>query len=560
MLACHSHGFVPARRHAAAPKSSEDLLTLIETQKRDLTIPRVDGAGPGRAAGNKAYGDWLILAAFIACLIGALWMAGVGWNNSLSDAHGFRQTQTAITSYYLMRGAPLLSYETPVVGQPWSIPFEFPLYQWIVATSAGVLKTPLEQTGRFVSEVFFWLSVVALWMILAELDVTRINRLVFLTLVIVSPEYVFWSRTFLIESTALCFGMVYLLFFIRYARTRRVTDAIIGGVVGILAALVKSPTFPGFGIVGAVCYVLRTPRADYSDPPSRLLPRHGLAVGAFAGLPILAAWAWTRHADHLKALNTVGAHMTSAGLRDFTFGALSMRLDANTWRVFFERIIPDLLGSSTILLLAGLALLLGRRVAPALVCAFGFLFVFLVFTSVHVIHNYYTYANGVFLIAAVSWCIVGLLEGAWLRRAVGLALFVACIASAILGYYSGYYSIQKTNALELNKIVQAVRSVTRPQDVILVFGQDWSSEIPFYSQRRALMWPHWMVRDWDRPALKEAVGRLGEKQIGALILCNRAQRDARLVEKARRDLRLRARPEYQDRTCTLYATSRPAEE
>jgi hypothetical protein len=26
-----------------------------------------------------------------------------------------------------------LSYDTPVLGYPWSIPFEIPLYQWIVA-------------------------------------------------------------------------------------------------------------------------------------------------------------------------------------------------------------------------------------------------------------------------------------------------------------------------------------------------------------------------------------------------------------------------------------------
>jgi hypothetical protein len=28
-----------------------------------------------------------------------------------------------------------LKYEDPVMGPPWSLPFEFPLYQWIVAES-----------------------------------------------------------------------------------------------------------------------------------------------------------------------------------------------------------------------------------------------------------------------------------------------------------------------------------------------------------------------------------------------------------------------------------------
>ena len=559
MLACGIDEPLPDR-HAAVATSPGDTLALTQTQKRQSTSARVNQAGPAYSPAKRSYGDWLIAAAFTICGIWALCMAGVGWNNSLSDAHGFRQTQTAITSYYLTPGAPLWSYETPVVGPPWSIPFEFPLYQWIVAASARVLKTPLDQTGRFVSEAFFALAVVTLWKILAELGVRRIDRLVFLTLLIVSPEYVFWSRTFLIESTALCFGMAYLLFVIRYIRSRRIADALIGGIFGVLTAIVKAPSFPGFCLAGALCYLLETSRADNSRPPSRFFRRHGLAVGLFAAVPILAALAWTRHADQVKALNTVGAHMTSRGIRDFTFGTLSLRLDASTWRVFFERIIPDLLGTGSILLVATLALLLGRRRASALVCAFAFLFVFLVFTSVHVIHSYYTYASGVFLIAAVGWSIVGLLENGLFRRAIGLAVFVVCVSGSVIEYYAHYHIIQKKDALALNNLVQAVKRVTNPRDVILVFGQDWSSEIPYYSQRRALMWPQWMVRNWDSPALKEAVGRLSGNHIGALILCYRARRDVRLLEKARRGLGLRVNPEFEDRTCTLYAASGLAEE
>src|SRR2546426_4626680 len=113
----------------------------------------------------------LIGGIFAVCLIWAAFMATVGWNNGLSDAHGFRQTQTALTSYYLMQGGPFLKYETPILGAPWSIPFEFPLYQWIVAEIAALFQTPLEQTGRFVSELFFGLSLLVLWEILSELKI-----------------------------------------------------------------------------------------------------------------------------------------------------------------------------------------------------------------------------------------------------------------------------------------------------------------------------------------------------------------------------------------------------
>jgi len=70
------------------------------------------------------------------------------------EAHGFRQTQTAITSFWMIRDGWNLSYETPVTGYPWSIPFEFPVFQTIVALIAGLAKLPLDPVGRLVSFVF----------------------------------------------------------------------------------------------------------------------------------------------------------------------------------------------------------------------------------------------------------------------------------------------------------------------------------------------------------------------------------------------------------------------
>ena len=55
------------------------------------------------------------------------------FGTSLSDQFGFRQTQTAISSFWMAKEWSFFSYQTPVLGYPWSIPFEFPLYQAIVA-------------------------------------------------------------------------------------------------------------------------------------------------------------------------------------------------------------------------------------------------------------------------------------------------------------------------------------------------------------------------------------------------------------------------------------------
>ena len=88
-----------------------------------VAIPEMNRSNP------RFENKWLIILIFAVALVWAVYTAALGWHNGLS-IHNFRQTQTAITSYYMIRGGPFLKYETPVFGVPWSIPFEFPLYQW----------------------------------------------------------------------------------------------------------------------------------------------------------------------------------------------------------------------------------------------------------------------------------------------------------------------------------------------------------------------------------------------------------------------------------------------
>ena len=103
----------------------------------------------------------------------------------------------------MLRGGPWLIYETPVLGPPWTIPFEFPLYQWTVAVLVWSTGMALDPAGRSVSIAFFLLTLWPTERILAALRVTLPCRLVILSLLVASPFYIFWSGTFLIESTAL---------------------------------------------------------------------------------------------------------------------------------------------------------------------------------------------------------------------------------------------------------------------------------------------------------------------------------------------------------------------
>src|SRR5262249_7120126 len=132
----------------------------------------------------------------------ALAVLCVGLFQPLLDQYQFRQTQTALTSYWLMRGGPIFAYETPVLGFPWSIPFEFPVYQIIVAllSQTGV---PLDAAGRIVSFVFF---VGCLWPMRVLFRALQFDDVAFpcaAVLFLLSPLYLYWGRTFMVETCAL---------------------------------------------------------------------------------------------------------------------------------------------------------------------------------------------------------------------------------------------------------------------------------------------------------------------------------------------------------------------
>src|SRR5438128_5222025 len=92
-----------------------------------MTLSRIEPAS------GEQREDWLCVALFLACLAYSVAMAAVGWNHTLLDMHGFRQTQTALTTYVMLQGGPWVRYETPVLGAPWAIPLAFPLYRCLVA-------------------------------------------------------------------------------------------------------------------------------------------------------------------------------------------------------------------------------------------------------------------------------------------------------------------------------------------------------------------------------------------------------------------------------------------
>lgn len=462
---------------------------------------------------------WLF---FAACLVYGVWAITNYWYLPILDAHGFRQTQTAITTYYMVGQWPKLAYDTPIVGAPWSIPHEFPIYQWMVAAIVTVLGTPLDQTGRFVSVSMLYLTLIPLAAILRQLKVSWDNIPYVWGLFVINPFYIYWGRAFLIETTAMFFGVAFVAASMSFFRERRwgcfVSAAVMGGLCG-LTKVTTAPPYLGLMVIDACVLALArlyrpqwlsnllidAPSGSSSQPsdgpalpPSHRTPFVGRSRVEKSGLlPLVALLliiigttaAWTRFADAVKEQNLAGRTMTSRGEALWVWGTWDMRFDAKHWQTIWRHAVSFSFQSWFLVAAIAGFLITRKRWLVVLACLAMWGGTSATFINLYWRHGYYSSAVEVLWVVAIGCAIVGLLEQPGWRMYVGYALaalsFVqTCIVreELQLAMYPRGRHIDFKAALG-----DRIRGVTDPNDVIIVFGDDWSSEIPYYARRRAIM-------------------------------------------------------------------------
>ncbi|HEY1303188.1 MAG TPA: hypothetical protein VGF24_06545 [Vicinamibacterales bacterium] len=415
-------------------------------------------------------------------LLFSVWAVSAGWAHNLLDLHGFRQTQTAISAYYLAAGSPFFAYETPVLGPPWSIPFEFPLYQEVVAVLVSSLHLNLESAGRLVSVSFFYLTLLPFLDVLRSLGVALRDRLIFVCFLLVSPLYLFWSRTFMIESTALFFSIAYLALSMRFVSHHRRWSWLGALICGCLGGLVKLTTLYAFWVAAVAFAAWRIWQRDRID-----LRRLAMLCGLFA-VPVVTAVAWTRFADVQRSLNPFADFLQASNLTAWNFGTLHQRLDVYpTWWAISVRTIKDTCGTLAFYVTAASILWSRKYLSYYISCLTLYLVSMMTFTNLHVIHEYYPYAIGIFVISAQGFAVSSLLQGTRVQRAAGLAMVALFLPLSAWSYINYQYGFQARETRGVTPLARAVEALSRPSDVLIIYGLDWSSELPYYAHRRALM-------------------------------------------------------------------------
>lgn len=451
---------------------------------------------------------WLALVAALAINL-LVWSYPRGAN--IGDGDAFRQFQTAITTRYLVRDGFRLDYETPVLGPPWSIPMEFPVYQYTVAALVRLTGAPLEPAGRFVSMAYFWAALPAVWLLLGLWQVARETRLLTLALLLTCPIYLFYGRHFMIETTALCLGLWFLWAFAQTIRSGGRLWGILAGLLGIAAGLAKITTFFSFGLAAALIMIAEI----------RLRPREWFRLLVWSGLimlPILAvSWLWARHSDLLKARNPIGNFLVSSRLAEFNFAHAGERLQLIVWRRFLHVTMNTLVTPYTSTL-ALLGLLLSSRPRRWLVAGWVAAYAagLAIFTNLYFVHQYYYMANAVFLVVAVALCLDGALSARTLPVSVRVLAVTLPLFAQVMGFWHTYKTSFTTPPPAPPLLASVIDRLTDPEDVVVIIGDDWNARLLYYSDRRGIMLPHGFEQNQE--VLKKSVALLGGRRIGALVV------------------------------------------
>jgi hypothetical protein len=476
---------------------------------------------PGEMAWRLATWAVLIYAAAVA------WHAyGAGFDAPLLDRHAFRQTQTAISAYWILHGGPLFAYETPVFGAPYSIPFEFPLFQWLVALVCRVTRAGLEPVGRTVSIAFFLLTLVPFHRLLRRSAVSGASARLGLALLLVAPEYLYWSRTFLIESTALFFSVGALALGLELLEAPAVDRRLAWLFAAItLAMLVKVTT--AFGYV-ATLGLLAARRFAWDRQRWARREAYGAFFAAAFVLPAIPLVAWTRFADHAKELNPFTHFITSAALHDWSYGTMEQKTATATWQTLWDRTMTEGFGSSIgFVAFCALALFGARRAWTAAALLAGAVGTYAVFTNLQLVHDYYQYST-IAAVVAVAALGIGAAETLLPHGRVLLLAGVALMVRQSVATYEEQYLPGQTHTDPgLAHVGEYVRAHTAESALVVVFGDDWSSVVPYYCQRHALMDRD--NRGADSPMMRAGLERSAGQgnSVEAVISCNGALPGAR---------------------------------
>jgi len=459
-----------------------------------------------------------LLGLFLLSLVLHFYGVTRAWFGDISGYHVFRQTQTALSAFYFQRTGFQLNYLLPIFGAPWTFPLEFPLFQYATAITASLFMTSLEVAGRAINLILFYGTLSCVYAMLGYVLPSRGKRLFCLSLILLSPTYIFWTRAILIEPLALFFATLFLMFATRGMTTDSSRWIYLSSLFGAVCGLVKITTLITFFI--PLTLIFAATNLQKSDRQNGLMQRLILFFVLVAE-PLVVSLAWNHYAEVQRSYNVLSAFLDSGTAFHWNVGSLSQRFSVGNLLLMAQN-AGEVWGSNTAVVFCLIALCLKHAYRKAIAfCFLSSLAGPLLFFNVYLFHDYYFYSSGMFFVCALALSLLALSEFQPLRK---LTLYITMPAVILSLQYSYYYNLLPVQLLQDNRdkiFAQEIKSFSEPDDVVLVYGAAWNSAVAYYSERHTIM--NYIPLPPDSPQLKKIIEDISPKKLAVVAVFERKE-------------------------------------
>ncbi len=493
-----------------------------------------------------------LIVLFIAALVAHFHFATMNWQYRFMLGHEFRQTQTALIAHYIdVENNFSPDYSVPLLGKPWVLPLEFPLYEWGVVGLSRATGWPQFQAARTISLACFYLTLPALFLLLGQLGLSRPRRLFVLACALACPVYLFYSRAVLVDPMALMVSVWFLAAFTRMlapptgdnvpSATRWAWLAVVV-LCGTAGGLIKSLVWFVW-VIPAMAYGAWRLWQDWHRGGLRPALRTCLWGLGSVVIPFAVAFWWAHYTDAIKAAHPSAYVFTSANLAVGNYGTFSLaaHISSETWRNLLtcwqQSLLPPWLFA--LFILPGIAFLPAWRARIAGAAAL-FLAAQMSIPLAYALQDYYFYAANLFAVAAVAFVFLGLLDR--LPFPISASLLLLPLIAFYSTYRATYFPWAQVKSLGGSGLTEAIKAYTPPGSVIVVAGADWSAIIPYYTERKALMIRRGL--ESDSTYLDRAFADLADEDVSALIICPEQRGNSALVQRAAKAFNLDPTPTF----------------
>ena len=393
----------------------------------------------------------------------------IGFENPIENHHSFRQSQTAITIYWMLN-ENLFSYIVPVTLPPWNMPRELPLYQFTVVILCKIFDFQIETCARGVSIIYFYLSSFLLYKNSLLLFKSRITSRLVILLYLYSPVYLFWSRTCMIESCAVFFGLAFMYYALCFIKKNQINT--VGLIVfGILAALIKITTF--YPILIFIFFYGLFYNIKF------LKNKLTWYIFFLILISIISWYLYCKRANEFDFLFIGSGQEGISWISDIQ----NKFFDLEFWKIIFWQVKNQVFTSFLFLLSL---IFFGKKDVPYLATIIGFFFAIFSFANLYFVHDYYIYGSGFLLILMISFCIFKIFLRYNLLTVFNY-FYIFLFLYLVLNYTyfdKGYFRIQFSKHNDYTTLKEAVDNYVNHTDVGLICGSFCDPTIPYHLERK----------------------------------------------------------------------------